>query len=61
MSKKEDKTLKYSPGKQYEFTPNEHITSAQVIELCKIIRVGVKGHVLKEMSAELQKHFKEVA
>ena len=61
MTKKEDKALKYSPGKQYEFAPNDNITSAEVIELFKIIRVGVKGHVLKEMSEQLQKHFKEVA
>lgn len=52
---------KYSSGKLYEFTPDEKITSNDVIELCKVIRVGVGGHVLKEMSEKLQKHFKEVA
>ena len=52
---------KYSPGKLYEFTPGVEITPNNVIELCKIIRVGVGGHVLKEMSEELQTYFKEVA
>ena len=52
---------KYSPSKLYEFTPGAEITPNNVIELCKIIRVGVGGHVLKEMSEELQKYFKEVA
>lgn len=52
---------KYSPGKLYEFEPNAEITPENVIELCKIIRVGVGGHVLKEMSEELQTYFKEVA
>ncbi len=52
---------KYSPGKLYEFKPNTEITPENVVELCKIIRVGVGGHVLKEMSEELQAYFKEVA
>lgn len=52
---------KYSPGKLYEFAPGVEITPNNVIELCNIIRVGVGGHVLKEMSEELQTYFKEVA
>jgi hypothetical protein len=52
---------KYSPGKLYEFKPDDKITSDNVIELCNVIRVGVGGHVLKEMSEELQAYFKEVA
>jgi hypothetical protein len=52
---------KYSPGKLYEFKPDDKITPDNVIELCNVIRVGVGGHVLKEMSEELQTYFKEVA
>ena len=52
---------KYSPGKLYEFKPDDKITPDNVVELCNIIRVGVGGHVLKEMSEELQTSFKEVA
>lgn len=52
---------KYSPGKLYEFKPDDNITPNNVVELINIIRVGVGGHVLKEMSEELQTYFKEVA
>lgn len=52
---------KYSPGKLYEFKPDDNITPNNVVELISIIRVGVGGHVLKEMSEELQAYFKEVA
>lgn len=54
-------TKKYSPGKLYEFKPDEKITSDNMMELCNVIRIGVGGHVLKEMSEELQNYFKEVA
>ena len=52
---------KYSPGNLYEFKPDDKITPDNVVELSNIIRVGVGGHVLKEMSEELQAYFKEVA
>jgi|694.fasta_scaffold150525_4 hypothetical protein len=52
---------KYSPGKLYEFNPDDKITPENVVELCNVIRIGVGGHVLKEMSEELQNYFKEVA
>jgi hypothetical protein len=52
---------KYSPGKLYEFKPDQTIDVNNVVELCNVIRVGVGGHVLKEMSEELQNYFKEVA
>jgi hypothetical protein len=52
---------KYSPGKLYEFKPDQTIDVNNVVELCNVIRVGVGGHVLKEMSEDLQKYFKEVA
>jgi hypothetical protein len=59
MNKTEDN--KYSPGKLYEFNPDGKITPDNVVELCNVIRIGVGGHVLKEMSEELQNYFKEVA
>ncbi len=57
----DDEHIKYSPGKLYEFKPDETIKAENVVELCNVIRVGVGGHVLKEMSEQLQKYFKEVA
>ena len=60
MTKKMDNN-KHSPGKLYEFKPDENIKPQNVVELCNVIRIGVGGHVLKEMSEELQSYFKEVA
>ena len=63
MSKKtEDKHLKHSPARLYEFVPDESsITPNNVVELANLVRVGVGGDLLKKLSPELQKHFKEVA
>jgi hypothetical protein len=63
MSKKtEDKHLKHSPARLYEFVPDEGtITPNNVVELATLVRVGVGGDLLKKLSPELQKHFKEVA
>ncbi len=63
MSKKtEDKHLKHSPARLYEFVPDETtITPNNVVELANLVRVGVGGDLLKKLSPELQKHFKEVA
>lgn len=60
MTKKMDNN-KHSPGKLYEFKPDEKIKPQNIVELCNVIRIGVGGHVLKEMSEELQAYFKEVA
>ena len=61
MSKK-DKLHKNSPARLYEFVPDEStITPNNAVELAKIVRVGIGGHVLEKLSPELQKHFKEVA
>ena len=61
MAKSKDEH-KHSPARLYEFTPNENsITPNNVVELAKIVRVGVSGDLLKKLSPELQKHFKEVA
>jgi hypothetical protein len=61
MSNKKDDDLKHSPARLYEFDPDMTIDSNNVIELAKIVRVGIPGDLLKKLSPELQKHFKEVA
>jgi len=61
MSKKKDESLKHSPARLYEFTPDKSIDTNNIIELAQIIRVGVGGDLLKKLSPELQKYFKEVA
>ena len=62
MAKSKKDELKHSPARLYEFTPNEDsITPNNVVELANIVRVGVSGDLLKKLSPELQKHFKEVA
>ena len=59
-SKKDDQ-YKHSPARLYEFTPSEGITPNNIVELANVVRVGVSGDLLKKLSPELQKHFKEVA
>ena len=62
MTKKKDNHHKHSPARLYEFTPDElSITPNNVVELSQIVRVGISGDLLKKLSPELQKHFKEVA
>ena len=62
MTKSKDKLHKHSPARLYEFVPDENtITPNNAVELAKIVRVGIGGHVLEKLSPELQKHFKEVA
>lgn len=63
MSKKvkKDDDLKHSPARLYEFAPDRTIDTNNVIELAQIVRVGIPGDLLKKLSPELQKHFKEVA
>lgn len=59
---KKDKLHKHSPARLYKFQPDEAtITPNNVVELTKVIQIGVNGDTLKVMSPELQKHFKEVA
>jgi hypothetical protein len=58
---KKDEQYKTSPARLYEFVPDESITTNNVVELSKIVRVGVGGDLFKKLSPELQKHFKEVA
>lgn len=45
----------------YEFLPDESITTAEIIELSKLIRIGVGGNSLEKASKELKRHFKKVA
>jgi hypothetical protein len=58
---KKDDQYKHSPARLYEFVPTDNITPNNVVELSKLVRVGVSGDLLKKLSPELQKHFKEVA
>lgn len=59
VKKKKDK---HSPAALYEFVPDETtITPNNAVELARLVRVGVSGDLLKKLSPELQKHFKEVA
>jgi len=51
---------KYTQSTVYEFTPNDNIQTAEIIELAKLIRVGVSGEILDKASDELKKHFVEV-
>jgi len=53
-------TKKYNQSKVFEFKPNDTLTVDQVIELMKLIRVGVSGEILDKASVELKKHFVEV-
>jgi len=54
---------KEEPGKHdiYEFLPDETITTAEIIELSKVVRIGVGGNTLERATAELKRHFKKVA
>ena len=57
MSKKEKK----SDHEIYEFLPDETITTAEIIELSQVVRIGVGGNTLERASKELKRHFKKVA
>jgi hypothetical protein len=62
LTKEKDKLHKHSGARLYEFIPDETtITPNNAVELAKIVRVGIPGHILEKLSPELQKHFKEVA
>jgi len=47
-------------AKVFEFKPANDITTAEIIELSKVVRIGVGGHVVENLSQDLQKHFSEV-
>ena len=57
MSKKKEA----NDHEKYEFLPKETITNAEIIELAKLIRIGVGGDTLEKATPELKKHFKKVA
>ena len=59
--KQDAKDLKHSPARLYEFVPDDSIGPTNVIELAKVVRVGIPGDLFGKLSPELQKHFKEVA
>lgn len=45
----------------YEFLPDDSITTAEIIELSQLIRIGVGGNTVEKASKELKRHFKKVA
>ena len=57
MTKKKPK----SDHEIYEFLPDETITTAEIIELTKLVRIGVGGNSLEKATPELKRHFKKVA
>lgn len=61
MTKNKDQH-KHSSARLYEFVPDEKsITSNNIVELARVVRVGISGDLLKKLSPELQEHFKQVA
>ena len=61
MAKSKKDEHKHSPARLYEFVPDNSIDTNNIIELAQVVRVGVSGDLLKKLSPELQKHFKQVA
>ena len=57
MAKKKPK----SDHEVYEFLPDETITTAEIIELSNLVRIGVGGNSLERATPELKRHFKKVA
>ena len=57
MTKKKPK----SDHEIYEFLPDDTITTAEIIELTKLVRIGVGGNSLEKATSELKRHFKKVA
>lgn len=57
MTKKKPK----SDHEVYEFLPDDSITTAEIIELTKLVRIGVGGNSLEKATPELKRHFKKVA
>lgn len=45
----------------YEFRPDKEVSNDNVVELLKLIRIGISGDLLEKASEELKQHFKEVA
>lgn len=52
---------KESTHEVYEFRPDETITTAEIIELSKLIRIGIGGNTLANASTDLKKYFKEAS
>jgi hypothetical protein len=51
---------KFNQTNVFEFLPNTEITSHEVVELTRIVRIGVSGEKIAEMSPGLQKYFVQV-
>ena len=54
-------TQKFNQTNIFEFLPNTEITPHEVVELTRIVRIGVSGEKIAEMSPGLQKYFVEVS
>lgn len=57
MTEKKKKTLQ---SKVYEFIPTECITRDEIVELSRLVRIGVGGHIIEYASEGLRRHFREV-
>ena len=44
----------------YEFKPSDDISIQDIKELSEVVRVGITGRVLENLSPNLRKHFMEV-
>lgn len=60
MSKKKQ-TEETNIRKVYEFKPEREVSNDNVVELLKLIRIGISGDLLAQASDDLKQHFKEVA
>lgn len=56
-----DKSNSHPQSKLYEFLPEKEVSNENVVELLKLIRIGIRGDLLEKASDELKQHFKEVA
>ena len=51
---------KSNQSKIFEFKPDDDITVGEILELVKLIRIGVPGNIYDEASDKLKKHLIEI-
>ena len=54
------KEKKFVQSSVYEFSPNDNVTTEDIMELVSLIRIGVSGEIIDKASDRLKKQFKEV-
>jgi len=54
------KEKKYTQSRVFEFKPNSDITTEEILELVKLVRIGISGDTIASASVKLKKHFEEV-